>query len=157
MSRPPMSRVKIRRYKLLECCDSELCKGIQRNNGGVALSRKPLDDIMKAIKTLAVRVENPTVARDRLHNMSQDREERVRASRARLRGQAATCQYTKACTCLLAANQASVGQTDSRRLRRSLDAHGTHSATSMACPIRGVRVAWRVHTSSDNSGYPGKI
>ncbi len=44
--------------QLLECCDSELCKGIQCNNGGVAL---PLDDIMKAIKTLAVRVENPTV------------------------------------------------------------------------------------------------
>ncbi len=27
--------------QLLECCDSELGKGIQRNNGGVALSRKP--------------------------------------------------------------------------------------------------------------------
>ena len=78
--------------------------GIQRNNGGVALSRKPLDDIMKAIKTLAVRVENPTVARDRLHNMSQDREESVRAFGARLRGQAAICQYTKACTCLLVVN-----------------------------------------------------
>ena len=86
--------------QLLECCDSELRKGIQRN-GGMALSRKPLDDIMKAIKTLAVRVENPTVARDRLHNMSQDRGESVRAFGARLRGQAATCQYTKACTCLL--------------------------------------------------------
>ena len=56
---------------------------------------------MKAIKTLAVRVENPTVARDRLHNMSQDRGKSVRAFGARLRGQAATCQYTKACTCLL--------------------------------------------------------
>ena len=76
--------------QLLECCDSELRRGIQRNNGGVALSRKP-----------AVKVENPTVARDRLHNMSQDREESVRAFGARLRGQAATCQYTKACTCLL--------------------------------------------------------
>ena len=54
---------------------------------------------MKAIKVLAVRIENPTVARDKLHNMSQDREESVRAFGARLRGQAATCQYTKACTC----------------------------------------------------------
>ncbi len=42
------------------------------------------------------RIENPTVARDRLHSMSQDREENVRA---RLRGQAATCQYSKQCTC----------------------------------------------------------
>ena len=56
---------------------------------------------MKAIKILAVRVENPTVALDRLHNMSQDRGESVRAFGARLRGQAATYQYTKACTCLL--------------------------------------------------------
>ena len=87
--------------QLLECCDPDLRKGIQRNNGGVALSGKPLTDIMKAIKTLAVRVENPTVARDKLHNMTQDREESVRAFGARLRGQAATCQYTKACTCSL--------------------------------------------------------
>ncbi len=54
---------------------------------------------MAAIKVLAVRIENPTVARDRLHSMSQDREENVRAFGARLRGQAATCQYSKQCTC----------------------------------------------------------
>ncbi len=36
---------------------------------------------------LVVRIENPTVARDRLHSMSQDREENVRAFGA------ATCQY----------------------------------------------------------------
>ncbi len=39
------------------------------------------------------------MARDKLHNMSQDREESVRAFWARLRGQAATCQYSKPCTC----------------------------------------------------------
>ena len=44
---------------------------------------------MKAIKVLAVRIENLTVARDKLHNMSQDREESVRAFGA------ATCQYNK--------------------------------------------------------------
>ena len=87
--------------QLLECCDQDLRRGLQRNNGGVALSELPLDDIMKAIKVLAVRIENPTVARDKLHNMSQDREESVRAFGARLRGQAATCQYNKACTCTL--------------------------------------------------------
>ena len=59
-------------------------------------SRKPT---LAAIKALAVRIEAPTVARDCLHNMSQDREESVRAFGARLRGQAATCQYTKLCTC----------------------------------------------------------
>ena len=43
---------------------------------------------MKAIKVLAVRIENPTVARDKLHNMSQDREASVRDFGARLRGHA---------------------------------------------------------------------
>ena len=65
----------------------------------MALSELPLDDIMKAIKVLGVRIENLTVARNKLHNMSQDREESVRAFGARLRGQAATCQYSKAYTC----------------------------------------------------------
>ena len=85
--------------QLLECCDPDLRRGLQRNNGGVALSELPLDDIIKAIKVVAVRIENPTMARDKLQNMSQDRKESVRAFGARLRGQAATCQYTKACTC----------------------------------------------------------
>ena len=87
--------------QLLECCDPDLRKAIQRNNGGVALSKKPLVNIMKAIKVLAVRVQNPTVARDKLHNMTQDHEESVRVFGARLRGQSATCQYTKACICSL--------------------------------------------------------
>ena len=70
--------------QLLECFDPDLRRGLQRNNGGVALSELPLDDIMEAIKVLAVRIENPTVARDKLHNISQDREESVRAFGARL-------------------------------------------------------------------------
>ena len=85
--------------QLFECCDQDLRKGLQRNNGGMVLSGLPIDDIMRAIKVLAVRVENPTVVRDKLHNMSQDREESVRAFGARLRGQATTCQYSKQCTC----------------------------------------------------------
>lgn len=88
-----------RAIQLLECCDQDLRKGLQRNNGGVVLSGLPLAEIIDAIKVLAVRVENPTVARDKLHNMSQDREESGRAFGARLRGQAATCQYAKLCTC----------------------------------------------------------
>ena len=85
--------------QLLECCDPGLRRDLQRNKGGVVLSGLPVDAIVAAIKVLAVRVENPTVARDRLHSMSQDREENVRAFGARLRRQAATCQYSKQCTC----------------------------------------------------------
>ena len=53
--------------QLLECCDPGLRRDLQRNNGGVVLSGLPVDAIVAAIKVLAVRIENPTVARDRLH------------------------------------------------------------------------------------------
>ncbi len=59
--------------QLLECCDSGLRRDLQRNSVGVVLSGLPIDEIVAAIKVLAVRIENPTVARDRLHSMSQDR------------------------------------------------------------------------------------
>ena len=88
-----------RAIQLLECCDPGLRRDLQRNSGGVVLSGMPVDAIVAVIKVLAVRVEKPTVARDRLHSMSQDREENLRAFGARLRGQAATCQYSKQCTC----------------------------------------------------------
>ncbi len=68
-------------------------------NGSVVLSELPIDAIVAATKVLAVRIETPTVARDHLRSMSQDREENVRAFGARLRGQGATCQYSKQCTC----------------------------------------------------------
>ncbi len=74
--------------ELLECCDPGLRRDHQRNNGGVVLSELPVDAIVAAIKVLAVRIENPTVVRDRLHSMSQDREENVTALGARLRGKA---------------------------------------------------------------------
>ena len=101
--------------QLLECCDTDLRKAIQRNNGGVALSKEPLVDKGNqgagcegrepySGTITALTLSTPLVdivARDKLHNMTQDREESVRAFGARLRGQAATCQYTKECTCSL--------------------------------------------------------
>lgn len=58
--------------QVLECCDSDQRRDIQRNSGGVVLSGLPVDDILAAIKVLAVRIENPTVARDNLQSMLQD-------------------------------------------------------------------------------------
>ena len=58
--------------QLLECCNSGLRRDLQRNSGGVVLSGLPVDDILAAIKVLAVRIENPTVARDNLQSMLQD-------------------------------------------------------------------------------------
>ncbi|CAH3031503.1 unnamed protein product [Pocillopora meandrina] len=73
--------------QLLECCDEQLRKDLTRNAGG-SLTDKTADEVMAAIKKLAVREENAMVARVQLHNMRQDRDETIRSFGARLRGQA---------------------------------------------------------------------
>lgn len=56
------------------------------------------EDVLKAMRSLAVREENPKVARVALSRMVQDRGEPVRAFAARLRGQAEVCRFTKKCS-----------------------------------------------------------
>ena len=56
------------------------------------------ENLLKAIRALAVKEENPKVARVALSRMTQDRGEPVRAFAARLRGQAEVCRFVKACT-----------------------------------------------------------
>lgn len=63
------------------------------------MKNKPIVEILAAMKALAVREENPNIDRLTLQDMTQDREESVRAFGVRLRGQASVCQYTKACRC----------------------------------------------------------
>ncbi|CAB4041678.1 Hypothetical predicted protein, partial [Paramuricea clavata] len=85
--------------QLLECCDENLRKDMTRNEGG-SLVDKTADEVMAAIKKLAVRAENIMVARVELHNMQQDRDEPIRHFEARLRGQANICKFTIPCpTC----------------------------------------------------------
>ena len=85
--------------QLLECCDDQLRKDLTRNAGGT-LTGMTEDEVLKAMKTLAIREENTMVARVTLHNMRQDRDEPVRAFGARLRGQASVCKFTQQCpTC----------------------------------------------------------
>ena len=55
------------------------------------------EQVLGAMKTLAIREENTMVARVTLHNMRQDRDEPVRAFGARLRGQASVCRFTQEC------------------------------------------------------------
>ena len=83
--------------QLLECCDTKLRRDVTRNCVGPV----PLEDFteLKAIRALAVREENPKVARVALSRMMQDRGEPVRAFAARLRGQAEVCRFTKKCVC----------------------------------------------------------
>ena len=83
--------------QLLECYDEQLQKDLTRNAGGT-LTGKTEDEVLAAIKTLAVREENVMVARVTLHNMKQDRGEPIRAYGARLRGQANVCRFTQQCT-----------------------------------------------------------
>ena len=81
---------------MLECCDEQLRKDLTRSAGG-SLTGKTADEVMAAIKKLAVRNENTMVARVTLHNMRQDRDEPVRSFCARLQGQAAVCKYIMKC------------------------------------------------------------
>ncbi len=83
--------------QLLECCDEELRKDLTRN-AGKSLAHTAEDDVLKAIKLLAVREENVMVARHELFNMHQDRDEPVRSFGARLRGQAGMCKLFMTCS-----------------------------------------------------------
>ena len=64
--------------QLIECCDEQLRKDLTRSAGG-SLTNKTEQEVLAAIKKLAVREENTMVARVTLHNMRQDRDEPVRS------------------------------------------------------------------------------
>ena len=66
--------------QLLECCDEQLHKDLTRNAGG-SLANKPLQEVMQAIKILAMQ----------LHNMRKDDDDTIRSFSARARGQAGVC------------------------------------------------------------------
>ena len=83
--------------QLLECCDEQLRKDLTRSAGG-SLTTKPENEILEAIKKLAIRQENTMVARVTLHNMRQDRDESIRAFGARLQGQAGVCKFVVDCS-----------------------------------------------------------
>ena len=71
-------------------------KDLTRNAGG-SLANKTADEVLTAIKKLAVREENTMVARVQLHHMRQDRDEPIRSFCARLRGQAGVCKFNIKC------------------------------------------------------------
>ena len=82
---------------LLECCDEQLRRDLTRAAGGT-LSAKPENEVMGAIRKLAVHEENTMVARFTLHQMSQDTDEPVRNFGARIKGQANVCNYSTECS-----------------------------------------------------------
>ena len=82
--------------QLLECCDEQLKKDLARS-AGTALTQKHEDDVLAAIKSLAVREENTMVARVTLNDMKQERDESIRSFGARIRWQAIVCKYVIDC------------------------------------------------------------
>ena len=85
--------------QLLECLDSKLRRDVTRNAvGPTPIEAYTETDLLAAIRALAVREENPKVARVALSRMVQDRGEPVRSFAARLRGQAEVCMFTHECT-----------------------------------------------------------
>ena len=84
--------------QLLECLDSKLRRDVTRNViGPLPIEDHTEADLLAAIKALAVREENPKVARVALSRMVQDRGESIRSFAARLRGQAEVCRFTQKC------------------------------------------------------------
>ena len=83
--------------QLLECCDDQLRKDLTRTANGT-LAEKTEDEVLTAMRSLAVREENTMVARVTLQNMRQDRDEPIRAYGARLRGQANVCRFMTKCS-----------------------------------------------------------
>ena len=85
---------------LIECCDNDLLLTLHRTHGD-NLQTKTEVEVLAAIKKIAVRPEQEIVARVRLLDMKQDRDEPVRNFVARLQGQANTCDFfvTHTCEC----------------------------------------------------------
>ncbi len=85
--------------QLLECLDPKLRRDVTRNIvGALPIERHSETNLLEAIKALAVREENPKVARVALSRMVQDRGESIRSFAARLRGQAEVCRFIMKCT-----------------------------------------------------------
>ncbi len=93
--------------QLLECLDAKLRRDVTRNSvGALPIEGLSEQDLLAAIKALAIREENPKVARVALSRMVQDRGEPIRSFAARLRGQAEVCRFVKQCVgCELVSNQ----------------------------------------------------
>ena len=79
--------------QLLECCEETLRRDLTRANGG-SLNLKPEDEVLAAIRQLAVREENIMVLRVELSSMKQDRDETIRNFVARLRGHASNVNFS---------------------------------------------------------------
>ena len=84
--------------QLISCCEPELECGLFQNNPKI--NESPEEDILKAMKELAVIDVAATVRVTELLGMKQEHGEGVRAYVARIRGKANICTLEKKCSCL---------------------------------------------------------
>jgi len=81
--------------QLFQCCDGDLGNNILRSNPDA--TRGTEDDLLAAIKRLAVTPVAINVRRSDLLQVKQDHGENIRSFYARINGKAATCAYTMDC------------------------------------------------------------
>ena len=85
--------------QLLECADEELLLDLHRNNGD-RLDNMTEEQLLKEMRSLAVKGESQIISRVNLRTMCQDHQEDIRHFTARVKGQAALCNYSIHCaTC----------------------------------------------------------
>ena len=82
--------------QLIECCDEALLKDLIRVHRDSLYSLVE-EDLLKAIRRLAVQEDNTLVARFKLHGLKQDNGESIRSFSSRLRGQANICKLIVTC------------------------------------------------------------
>ena len=88
---------KSRVIQLLECCDEPLRKAVT-TSVEENLIDKTIDEVLSAIKKLAVKEENPMLSRIALQNMKQEHGENIRTFGSRLQSQASICKFTIQCS-----------------------------------------------------------
>ena len=83
--------------QLIYCCDSELIEQVVRTDPVIA--SKPEEELLEAMKKLAVVPVAIGVRRSELFSMSQDLAESSRAFLSKIQGKAVTCNFTTECKC----------------------------------------------------------
>jgi hypothetical protein len=78
--------------QLFQCCDEELCNNLLRGNPNIV--SRPVNELLEAIKKLAVIPVALSVRRSDLLSIRQCDGENARAFFARIKGKAATCAYS---------------------------------------------------------------
>ena len=82
--------------QLLECCTEDLRRDLVHTEGR-SLSKRSENEVLEAIKSLAVRKENVIASRAALRTLRQSKDEPIRSFAARIKSKARTRKYVATC------------------------------------------------------------